>query len=350
MKKLSALFAAALILVLSVLPVFADSEDPFEETMSTVAFTVLDSNFDAENNRHEMIVSNRMYACSKADRVCNWYYTTCETGFNLDDPEVTLSSDGSETGDAILEAVKRGEPVPAGTVVKLTWNGLVAESYPPMLGKIFGFEFTGDTTEYTLDDMNAELANLRSMGWGWHDEVSSETNCAVKADFTVAYCDSSTVKDGKYLRSGATLYLVKNDDPQTFVRLVADADKFPLRGIYNEAEDRNPCADFIDTGLLPIGTVVSISWPGMILDTYPSELEGVFDFVITNDKTNLSNATLTEKMNNYFDEFGIDKLIEPVTSAEEPEPNPETGVAMPAVALGGILLWGASVVLCRKGR
>lgn len=298
------LFSVVLVLIMFAVmstPVFADSG----EQRSTAVFTVLESGYDEQDNSVWLTVSNRMFAYRTYDESYSWYYTTLHASYKPGDREVTLSSDGSDIGNAALESFKNKEPVPAGTVVKLTWNGEILESYPPQFsGKIYGFEFTGETTEYTLDEMEQALGDY--YGYDGPAEISSEgVRCAEKADFTVAGCDTSTLTlaDVRYTKSGSTLYLVQNGASQNFVRLTVDVDKFAVVCGKGDGELVKMYKDFIKTGELPVGTVVSISWTGMILDSYPAQLDGVFGLTVTSKKSDYSDADLKAKMDDFNEEF-----------------------------------------------
>ncbi len=302
MKKVLSIILAVLMLAALGVTVFADSE---ELTAGVSAgFTVLGSSYDEEDGVCRMIVSNRMFTYQTYDESYSWYYTTLHASYKPDDREVTLSSDGSGIGNAALESFKNKEPVPAGTVVKLTWNGEILESYPPQFsGKIYGFEFTGETTEYSLDEMEQALSDYYLNSDETEKIPSEGVRCAEKADFAVAGCDSSTLKDGEYTKSGSTLYLVQNGASQNFVRLTVDVDKFAVVCGEGDAELTETYKNFIKTGELPVGTVVSISWTGMILDSYPAQLEGVFGLTVTSKESDYSDADLKAKMDAFNEEF-----------------------------------------------
>ena len=322
MKKVLSIILAALMLAALGVTAFADTVGPVDDTAQcpnsddtdfggigeltagvTAEFTVLESSYSEDYDSYGMIVSYRKFAYQTYGESYAWYYTTMGANYKIGDEEVTVGSDGSEIGNAALESFKNKRPVPAGTVVRLSWNGEIMESYPPQFGgKIYGIEFTGETTEYTLDEMEQALGGY--YGYDGPAEIPPEgVRCAYKADFTVAGCDTSTLVDGRSTKSGSTLYLLQNGAYQNFVRLRVDVDKFAV--LCGEGDDNltETYKSFLKTGELPVGTVVSISWSGLIAESYPEQFEGVFGLTVTSKKTDYSEADLKAETDAFYEEF-----------------------------------------------
>lgn len=316
--------------------------------------TVVDSWNNPEDGKVGMTLSYRDSIYSVQDEKFEWYYTSSNTRFYINDKKDTfLRSDGSEEGDRILALALKGEPIPIGSVVEVTWSGYILETFPPVLDGIIGYTFTGRTTSYTYEDIVGEISDMNEMREVGHPIPSREDvkTAGASADFTVAYCDSSNAEwnsEDKYYMKGSTLYLARHNENgfyDDFIRFTPDFDEVAVLCPQDDEEAAKLYSDFLNTGKLPQGTVVNIVWNGMINDSYPQSLNVPIEMTITSKKTEYTSSELKGMMQDYYDEFDIEN---PDAADVSNNPNTDASTPFAAVALIGMLAWCAAVVCTKK--
>lgn len=154
----------ALILALTLVPAAYADETPEGER---ALFTVVGSRCDSGNKAVELALSRKESYYSEAEGREMYYYTTTNVMVYPDsETPVMLMSDGSERGKALLESICAYENVPLGTVVEVTWSGMIAETYPPKLEGISAICFTDADTDYTEEEIEAERNAMNEMRSG----------------------------------------------------------------------------------------------------------------------------------------------------------------------------------------
>ena len=162
MKKLIVVILLLSMILSFSAPIYAEDEPE----LITTDFTVVGSVYDEDSGRYFMAVSFRNLAFSVSENESRWYYTTANVAFDLDSPRYEFTSDGSEKGNEALKALRDGEMIPFGTVIEITWSGMIAESYPPQLIGIVSFRFTDKQTGYSSEDIAAEAGAMNKMRTG----------------------------------------------------------------------------------------------------------------------------------------------------------------------------------------
>lgn len=313
MKKLISMFFALVMIFTLTAPVFADDDE-----LVTTDMTVVGCRYDEENGLYELAISFRSSHYATYDNEYRWYYTTSNVSWDIDKSRLALYSDGSEAGDAALNAVCNYEPIPLGTVIEVLWSGLVFEEYPPDLFGVVSFTFTDRHTDYSYDDIISELSNMnefRDDSVKYPVSEKEDMAYAPRADFTVVYTNTQNVTDGEYHKDGASFFLTLNGG---LGDLYSVSPNFGKQAVICDQGDEKAVElynHFLKTGNLPQGTVIEIVWSGMILDTYPAQLEGVFEYKITSKQSAFVTEKLNEIYNNYADEFELDRLGETVSSS-----------------------------------
>lgn len=297
MKKLTAIFAAALIAMAATLPVFASAQSVFTDN------EIISSFYDEANDGYDIIVSWGQYVYVVAENTYKWYYTSCPAFYEISE----FSSDGSEAGDKMLAAVQNHEPIPVGTPVDLVpypdSEVFINETYPPQLGAA-GIMFVGEgTSEYTIskEAMITEIDGINRCytfeGWYPYPDGS--------------YPDASVAVNG-------TLYRMVRDENGRPHKVDENIDTttqivWKTSG-YSDGEPRNNgeqnTADWLDI------EYTELSEPGF----------------------------LAVRTNSYHEWtlFEAYKTLENENAGKDGDstaPNPETGTAMPSLALAGVAVW-----------
>lgn len=93
-------------------------------------------------------------------------YDWADIGFSFDE----AYSDGSEKGDAALEAVKNGEPIPVGVNIELIGDNItIQESLPPSYSGVEGVRFVDGENVFTDEEIMEQIDDRNAfMGlWSW---------------------------------------------------------------------------------------------------------------------------------------------------------------------------------------
>lgn len=292
--------------------------------------TVVGCRYDEEKEFYEMAISYRRPVYWLPYTHYHWSFTTANEGFYLNDKRtVEVKSDGSETGNKALELALKGEPVPLGTVVEILWSGMVLESFPPSLEGIVSYTFTDYDTDYSYDDIISEMDSMNQMRL--KEEIKypvpkkEDMFYAPRFEFVVVNCDTSRVTDGKYHKEGASLYIARNGNYNLndLYRITPDFEKMAVvrngnnigDGKREDEEAIELYEHFLKTGEVPQGTVIEIVWSGMVNESYPAQLAGIYEIRFTSKKTSLSTTEMNNIYNSYADEFDLDRLGETVSSS-----------------------------------
>ena len=158
-RLLTVLFALMLALTLAA-AAYADETPEGESAL----FTVVGIRFDSDNKAAELALSRKESQYSESEGREIYYYTTTNvTVYPGSETSVMLLSDGTERGNALLESLSAFKDIPLGTVVEVTWSGMIAETYPPQLEGISAICFTGADTDYTDEEIEAERSAMNEM-------------------------------------------------------------------------------------------------------------------------------------------------------------------------------------------
>lgn len=318
MKKLISMFFALVMIFTLTAPVFADDDE-----LVTTDMTVVGCRYDEENGLYELAISFRSSHYATYDNEYRWYYTTSNVSWDIDKSRLALYSDGSEAGDAALNAVCSYEPIPLGTVIEVLWSGLVFEEYPPDLFGVVSFTFTDRHTDYSYEDIISQLEEMNNFrddsvkySVPTTDFEKDTVKFAPSERFTVVHCDTANVTDGEYHKEGSVLYLAMyNGHYDEFVRLTPDFEKTAVVCDQNDEMAAALYDGFLKTGEVPQGTVLEVVWGGMINDSYPSGLEGIFELRFTSKLTKYTTKNLNSLYNKYADEFDLDRIGETASTS-----------------------------------
>lgn len=309
MKKLTAIILAFATIISLALPIFADDEE-----LITTEFTVVGSIYHEDSGYYEMAISYRNWIFSVSDNESRWYYTTSNVAFDLEKTRLALSSDGSEKGDAALNAVYDHEIIPFGTVVEVTWSGMIAETYPPQLEGIVSFRFTDKQTDYTLEDIAKQAKEMNEMRSGhfytlpegiMQDEnLSDEVSSSSSGDYPAM------------IMVGETLYQLQYE-------IVAKVDDSAIIGYTSSYTNGEPSKDG-ETNFIGEGA------------PYAKVTDGI--------------AVFYENEWHLFVPYGEYDPERAVIALYEIYDNPKTGIypAFAWVALFGILAWCAAAMTVSK--
>ncbi len=261
-------------------------------------FTALDSDYDEKTGKYGLLIS-----------IAGGYYSVQSSEYKLSasTAEVTVtdgiaSSDGSETGDMLLELYRQRKDIPAGSVVRLRWSGWVAESYPPSFMGITGIEFTSEKSPYSLEFAAREVENINEFCSGRFDVPGKEDSerFAKTREFTVAaYIPSENDN-----RSG-TLYLAdKSGDAIEFLRAETDTESASLLCEDGEAAWER-YQKLLNFGSLPVGTVVEAVYGGISdCDCYPPLIDGLSVLTVTG---RTSDKFTVKELEDAYEMLGIEK-------------------------------------------
>lgn len=163
MKRLLPIFLA-LILAFTLAPAAYADETPEGEK---ALFTVVGCRCDIGNKAVELALSRKESHYSESEGREIYYYTTTNVMIYPDsESSVMLMHDGSERGKALVESICAYENIPVGTVVEVTWSGMIAETYPLKLEAVSMIYFTDDETDYTDEEIEAERNAMNEMRSG----------------------------------------------------------------------------------------------------------------------------------------------------------------------------------------
>ena len=350
MRKIFAALAALIISVCAVFPAFC-ADEPARVTRD---FTVLYS--EVKDGATSVILVDR------SDRAAGVMTLV------LNPEKFPITASDEDGDEAALRAFEAGEPIPAGTGIRVSWNGYVDESYPGGFGEVYYAEFVDELGFVTYEDAERIL----SSELGLHADKNG-LYCA-KKDFTVV--GSLTDERGILLAlSYKESYPVEGSEASentyfTTVNLRIDptADSEDVGGcpeISYTSDGSVEGDELLETARrlenIPLGTVIEVAWDGLILESYPPDIANVIGYKFTCKKTDFSFdeiANQCAEMNEMrtvkyemptppADEPGDSVSENPDTSGEIPDVNPKTGVSE-FVALGGILAWVVSVAAIKK--
>lgn len=308
MRKFAAIFLAVVMLITLAMPVFANGElIAGVESDCTVIWS-------------EVLEDGKQFLVIALDEKTPSYLTLDPNG------RIALKSDGSDEGNKLLNAVKNSERIQAGSVITLYWSGNTEDSYPIGLGGITTVTFTEKETMMALSDAQKIFDEL------------NELNESEKFKF-IDY-ESTRFK----VRSLCTVVGCRYDEEHEFYEMAlsfrrsiyATYDNLyrwyyttSNEGFYlNDKEDALITSDGSERGdyalslalkgePVPLGTMVEILWSGMVLESFPPNLEGIVSYTFTGMYTDYSYDDIISQLNSMNDMRTNDAIKYPVPDESE---------------------------------
>lgn len=301
-------------------------------------YTLLSSKFDENSGEYSTLFSDYTVYYSVADDSTKKIYLT----FDKRAAGIEFSSDGTDRGNAALEAYNNREPIPAGTVCELLTGSTVMETYPPQL-EVYAVKFTYKPTWYTLEEAVSEIENINEF-------------FATGRDFPVP--TSLSDNDGVPSYGGFPASIAYNGEVYKFApelgnvempqggEMEAEGSAIYVEGMPSESGTQNFSEAPVSFATANINgkdglvAVIFGEWRFFknindIEDTTPPEEKPEEQITVPNP-----GLTVTEDgEDGDLTDTQPDELNVPLINDIDGDSNPPTGNIFPALALAGVILW-----------